>query len=212
MSQQINLYNPLLRRQQKHFSAHAMVQALGLILAGALLFYGYVWQRTAELEKQAAQGAQLHEVTQARLARLNTELGPRAASRLLEDEVARATQELAARRQVLELMDKGELGNTRGFAEYLRAFSRQTVDGLWITGFQVSAPGDGMTISGRTLQAELVPVFINRLKRETVLAGKTFAMLEMRVPAAETAADGKPAPLPPYLEFNLRHAPQEQAK
>ena len=54
MSQQINLYNPLLLKQQKLFSLRTMAQALGLILLGNFLFYGYASYRTANLRNRQA--------------------------------------------------------------------------------------------------------------------------------------------------------------
>ena len=49
MSQQINLFNPIFMKQRKYFSLLAMLQALGLIVAGALLFYGYAIDQVGEL-------------------------------------------------------------------------------------------------------------------------------------------------------------------
>lgn len=207
MSQQINLYNPLLLKQQKLFSLSTMAQALGLILLGTFLFYGYAGYRAADLEKQAAETTRLHSDTLARLEQAKAEFGPRAASKLLEDEVARTEAQLNTRRRIVGLLEQGELGNRQGFSGYFRALSRQTPEGLWLTGFQVSGAGE-VAISGRALKPEQVPAFINQLKRETVLAGKTFASLEMRLPAATTAPDGRPA-TPAYIEFNLHNSAAE---
>ncbi|BBP04007.1 hypothetical protein TPL01_16140 [Sulfuriferula plumbiphila] len=212
MSQQINLYNPLFRRQKKYFSTVTMLQALGLTLLGSLLVYGYAWYRTSELEQRSLQTAESYQATQVRLAQATAAFGPRQPSKLLQDEIVRTDGQVKARRQIIDLLGKGELGNTQGFSEYLRALSRQTLGGLWITGFHVSGTGSDMAINGRTLQPELVPVFINRLKKEPVLAGKTFSMLEMSLPEAGKAADGKPAPPPPYIEFSLRKMQVESAK
>ena len=212
MSQQINLYNPLFRRQKKYFSSVTMLQALGLILLGSLLVYGYAWYRTSGLEKRALQTEKSYQATQVQLAQASAAFGPRQPSKLLQDELARMDAQVKSRRQTIALLGQGELGNTQGFSEYLRALSRQTLDGLWITGFHVSGTGSDMAINGRTLQPELVPVFINRLKKEPVLAGKTFSMLEMSLPEAEKTTDDKPAPPVPYIEFSLRTLQVEPAK
>ena len=204
MSQQINLYNPLFRQQEKYFSTATMLQALGLLLLGSLLVYGYAWYRTSTLEKQSVQTEKAFQATQLRLAQTSAAFGPRHPSKLLQDEVAKIDGKVKAQAQIIELLGAGELGNTRGFSVYLRALSRQTLSGLWITGFHVSGMGSDMAINGRTLKPELVPVFINNLKKEPALAGKTFSMLEMHLPEIEKTADGKPAPMPPYIEFSLR--------
>ena len=46
MSQQINLYNPLFLKQEKHFSARTMAQALGIIALALAALYGYAAAET----------------------------------------------------------------------------------------------------------------------------------------------------------------------
>jgi len=206
VSQQINLFNPLFRRQKKYFSAATMLQALSMLLLGSLLVYGYAWYRTSTIDERAAQSASNYKATQAQLLELSAQTGPRQPSQLLIDEVARMEAKVQARRHIVGLLGTGELGNSEGFSEYFRALARQTMNGLWITSFHVSGAEDDVAISGRALRPELVPVFLYRLKTETVLAGKSFNAMEMRLPAAETAADGKPQPGYRFIEFSLRKA------
>lgn len=204
MSQQINLYNPLLLKQQKLFSFNTMAQALGLILLGSLLFFAYAWYTTSSLKKQDEEARRLHATSLARLQQLSAAADKRPASKMLQEEVARMEARLNARQSVVALLESGELGNKQGFTEYFRALSRQTTDGVWLTSFEVTGTGEA-AISGRSLKPELVPAFISRLKREPAMAGKTFATLEMRLPEPVQAADGKPAQ-PPYVEFSLHNA------
>lgn len=202
MSQQINLYNPLLLKQQKLFSFNTMVQALGLILFGVLLFCAYAWYDTASLQRQGEEAQRLHASSLAHLGQLSAATAARAPSKLLQEEAARAEAELSARKRVVALLESGVLGNKQGFSEYFRALSRQTTDGVWLTAFEVTGAG-GLAISGRALKPERVPVLIAHLKRESAMAGKSFATLEMRLPPSP-AADGN-AP-PPYIEFSLHNA------
>ena len=127
MSQQINLFNPLFRKQKKYFSAVAMLQALSLILLGSLLVYGYARYRMSTIDERAAQTAIAHKTTQARLLEISARAGPRQPSQLLTDEVARMEAKLAARRHIVGLLGTGELGNSEGFSEFFRALSRQTI-------------------------------------------------------------------------------------
>lgn len=212
MSQQINLFNPLFRKQKKYFSAVTMLQALSLILLGSLLLYGYARYRMSTLDEQAQQTASAHKATQARLLEISAQFGPRQPSQLLTEEVARMEAKLQARRRVVGMLESGELGNSRGFSEFFRALARQTMNGVWITSFHVSGAESDMAISGRALQPELVPVFLTRLKTETILAGKSFSNMEMRLPEAEAAADGKPLPGYRFIEFSLRKAEASQVK
>lgn len=208
MSQQINLYNPLLLKQQKLFSLKTMAQGLGLILAGGLLFAAYAAYNAAALEKRAADAKRMHGEALAQIERLRA-AGTRTPSKLLQEEVARQEAQLKARQAVVALLQGGELGNKQGFSEYFRALSRQTGDGLWLTRFRVAGSGE-VSIGGGALNPELVPAYIAKLKRETVFAGKTFSTLEMRV--ADAAAAGGKAGEPRHIEFSLHHAEAKEVR
>lgn len=212
MSQQINLYNPLFRKQKKYFSAVTMLEALGLILLGSLLFYGYVGYRASLMEKRADEIVQSSKATQMRLEQAAAEFGVRKPSPLLAAEIARTDGQIQARRLIIEQLNSGKLGDTQGFSEYFRALARQKPEGLWITGFHVSGTGTEMAIHGRALRPELVPAFIHRLKQEPMLAGRTFTLLEIRLPEGAVTDDDKTAPKPAYVEFSLRKAETEPAK
>jgi hypothetical protein len=218
VSQQINLFNPIFLKQKKYFSALTMAQALGLILAGSLAFYSFASYRTNMLGKQAAEFSKRLASEEARYVSASTRLVPRQKSKQVESDVATAEEQLRARRGVMEILQSGKLGNTKGFSEYMRAFSRQIVNGLWLTEFSVDANGNDMMLTGRTLQPELVPTYIRRLSQESVMQGKTFAVLEMHQPgvmpaklAAQTKAN-EPARPAAYLEFSLHSREAEAAK
>src|SRR5918994_5923015 len=58
MSQQINLYSPIFRKQTKIFSATTMLQGLGLIVLVVTVFYYYMSAQSSLLELRAAETAQ----------------------------------------------------------------------------------------------------------------------------------------------------------
>ncbi|MDP9109931.1 MAG: PilN domain-containing protein, partial [Pseudomonadota bacterium] len=178
MSQQINLYNPLFRRQKQLFSASNMLLA-GLVLAvGVLALYAYAWTVSHRIDQRAQDVAEQNRKAQADLVKATAQFGPRQPSKLLQEEVARMEQQSAAREQIVKLMGRGELGNTTGFSPYLLALARQTRAGVWITGLRVVGKASDLAIRGRALQPELVPLFIEQLKKEPILAGQTFSTLD----------------------------------
>ena len=211
MSQQINLYNPLFRRQKHYFSARNMLQAFVVLLLGTALIYGYAKYLSMQQQARASEASQQLLLTQTKFASATARFGPRPPSQILQEQVTRMEEQAASRRQMLELMGRGELGNTRGFSGYLMALARQTINGVWLTGFRVVGRGNDMAINGRTLQPELVPRFIDLLKKEPVMAGQTFSTLEMKLPTADTLVAGK-ALAPTYLEFSLRNGAEESTK
>lgn len=203
MSQQVNLFSPIFLRQKKHFSAVTMLQALGLIVAGSVLFYGYLVYRSSALTVQAAETEKKLASEQARLVKFTGEFSPQQKSAQLEAEIKQAEAQLKARQEVMDTLKTGAIGTTDGYSGYMRAFARQSVYGLWLTGFDITGAGNEMAIIGRTLRPELVPVYVQRLSREPVMKGRQFAFLQMSLPQ-QTKGDAKRAETVRYLEFNLQ--------
>jgi len=208
VSQQINLYNPVFLQQKKIFSSRAMAAALLLLFAGvgALTLYGSV--RLKALQKQADAGAAQLTQKEARLASVKLDFAPRVKSAEVEAELAEVERQLASLREVSAVLARGELGNTQGYAEYFRAFARQHVDGLWLTGVGIVGAGLDIGVRGRALDPQRVPGYLNRLTLEPIMRGKAFGSLQI-TQGARTDDVGKTAPLPaPYVEFSLQSTPE----
>lgn len=210
MNQQINLFNPIFLRQKKYFSAVTMAQGLGAILLGATALAGYARYQLYELGKEAeSTKAQLASV-QAQQKKMTVQYKPKQKDKQLAEQVGSSEEDANSLLQVFALLDGGDLGNTKGYAEYMRAFSRQIVQGVWLTGFQIRGAGHDIALQGRAVQADLVPVYISRLRNEPVLQGRSFAALEMQASAAEgsnpkgTVGTAQRASLPSYIGFELR--------
>jgi hypothetical protein len=209
MSQNINLLGPAFRRQRRLLTLAKVVQCFGVTLAAMLVYHMMLQLQVnglaAELRTaEGLLGSQRNYVEKLK--------GKPAASKpdaQVEAEVGRLEGELKTAREAMETLQGGALGNQNGFAEYLRAFSRQSLNGLWLTGFSIAGNGE-LEIRGRVLSPDLVPSYIQRLNREQVLAGRSFARLEMSRPKPEPAPakDNKgpaaaPPALPRYLDFSL---------
>lgn len=201
MSQQINLFNPIFLQQKKIFAARTMAQSLGLLAGGALLIAGAAWHSVGKLRQEAAEVTLQAAKKQARLVSATSEFAPRKASAGLTTEAVDAETQLAALRRVAQIIQGGDLGNTRGYAEDFRALGRQHQDGLWLTAVGIGMQAD-MSLQGRALHATLVPGYIARLTREPVLRGKAFGNLQISQPVAPAAP--APAVTLPFIEFSLQ--------
>lgn len=210
MSQQINLFNPVFMKQRKYFSLLTMLQALGMIVAGSLFFYGYAAYQVGQLEKQAADSTKRHEAEQERLVRFSAEFSPQQAGQQLQEELRRLEARVGEQADLIETLKSGAVGNTTGYSEYMRAFARQVVPGVWLTGFSLVGDAAQISLNGRVTSPELLPVYIQRLSREPIMQGKTFATLQMQQPRAEgdVAASGA---APRYVEFALHSSPESEA-
>ncbi len=207
MSQQINLFNPIFMKQKKYFSVVTMLQALGLILLGSLLFYAYAIYQVAQLSRQADEMSKRYTAEQARLVSVTNEFSLQRSGQLLQDELKQLEAQAKAQEAVLAMLKSGAIGNTEGYSEYMRAFARETINGLWLTGFNITGDGTQMSMSGAVVNPQLVPSYIQRLGKEKAMHGKTFSTLQMQQPKK----DGDRL-VPRYVEFNLRSTAIEEAK
>jgi Flp pilus assembly protein TadB len=199
MSQQINLFNPIFLKQKKYFSVVTMLQALGLIVLGSALFYAYAVYQVAQLSRQAEETTKRYAAEQVRLANYSNEFSLQRSGRMLEDELKQVEAQAKSQDAVLTTLKSGIIGNTEGYSEYMRAFARQSVKGLWLTAFDIVGDGVQMSLSGAVVNPQLVPSYIQRLGKEKIMRGKTFSTLQMQQPKK----DGDRL-VPRYVEFNLR--------
>jgi hypothetical protein len=203
MSQEINLLNPALAPKVELFQGRTMLAGLGAVVmlcVLASLLVGADAARLARLEReQAGRLTQLNnDVT-----RLGQEVAARKPSAKLQEEMAALDALLAARNEVMAIIRSGALGDTRGVSDYFRAFGRQSVDGLWLTGFSIQNAGANIVVQGRTLDAELVPAYLTGLRRESALRGHGFAHVSVFQPSDPLpTADAQPQAAR-YLEFRL---------
>ncbi len=172
MSQQINLFNPLFLEKKKYFSAVTMTQAIGLIVLGMTVFYAFAFWQDRSLARQIAESGRAYEQQKQQFGKITAELSPEKREAQLDQDLKSIEAAIALRRSLLGELGTGRLVGSAGYSEYLRAFARQTVQGLWLTSVQIAEGGEQLTMSGRALQADLVPVLIGRLKQESVLRGR----------------------------------------
>lgn len=206
MSQQINLFNPIFLKQRKYFSMVTMLQALLLIVLGSMLFYGYAWYQVRLLASQTLEMTKRYEAEQKRMVNYTNEFSPQRAKQLLDEELKTLEMQTSMQDTLLNTLKSGAIGNTQGYSEYLRAFARQSVRGLWLTGFSISGDGAQMSLQGAVTNPQLLPAYIQRMNREAVMRGKSFAALQMKQPAPVNNQ-----PVSGYVEFSLQSVVAEGA-
>jgi hypothetical protein len=191
MLQQVNLYQPLLRDEQKLFSATTIAAALGIVAAGLLAMAAYSWWRVAQLDRQV-QAVQSQEAAQQKLiARANAIVEQGESQQSVENRISAMALELARRQQALRYLHGDgrqnlNAGANHGFAERMAALAHEQLDGLWLTGAVFTADADGFALTGEALRAELVPLYLQRLAGEPALAGTKLQSIEIRKPKTPT--------------------------
>ncbi len=204
MIQQVNLYRPIFRKQEKKFSAVAMLQAGAAVLVGVIVIFGVMFWQVGNLREEVRQTDKQLQTAMKRLDDASRNFGPGAKSKSLEDEVASLEKQVAMRLRMRDLLTRGLFSNTSGYSDYFVAFARQHVPGIWLTGFDITGAGEDMRLQGRTVNPAQVPRYVQRLSAEQVLAGREFQVFVMSRPEKK---DGQAEQ--PYVEFLFRTAMQK---
>lgn len=187
MRQQVNLYQPIFRKQRIIFSAQTMLlSALGflvLLAAYAFLIDHRVTSLEAELERQNQ--AEQRAVSQ--IARIRETLPPQEPDADLVAQVERLEQRRDRLEQTAQLLRTRVPESRPRLRPRLEALARQHPEGLWLTGMELGAGGNRMRLRGRALSARLVPSYLDGLSGEPVLEGLSFRQVRVN-----TATDDLP--------------------
>lgn len=205
MPQQINLYNPAFEAKRTPMSmkgvAAGWLATATLVVAIAL--YQLISLRSAE--QQARELEQQVATAQAEVQRLGSQMASRRRDPRIAEEATQLEGDVRGRQEVMSLLRSGGLGDTRGFSDHLKAFARQSFEGVWLTGLSIATAGRDVSVEGRALQAAFVPSYLKRLNGESAMQGHPFSDLVIQEPAADPAA--KPPVRPNYVEFKLTTKP-----
>jgi hypothetical protein len=201
VTQQINLYQPIFRKEEKKFSTIAMLQAIGIVVVGIVAMYAYTWWQTESLKSELKRVELSHATASKRMADVADKFGKSAAGTSLDAEITRLERDLVVKQRMQGILQRGIFSNTHGFSDYFVSFARQSVPGVWITGFDITGAADQMMLAGRSTNPELVPRYMQKLSTEKTLTGIVFNVFEMKRPAP----DAKEANTN-YIEFQAKTA------
>lgn len=193
MRQQINLYQPIFTEARQPLSAMLAGAVLGLVIVGLAGYSAYKSSQLGAL-KTEVETLRSEQVAQDALL---TATGEQQATRAKPAEIdARITvleHAITERSAALKVLQSGAAGQTSGFAERMEALARRHVEGLWIDKLVLSGTNGAMTMSGATLNADIVPEYLRSLAREQVLSGTRFDDFIIERPAKQEAQADAPS-------------------
>jgi hypothetical protein len=197
LSQQINLYDSGVARKPRGASSLLLYAISAAVLVAALTaIYEQYQLRRVEADLRVID-AKLKEA-QTRHETLAPAVGARKPDASREAEMLELLAQVKRRQEVINALKSGAVGTTAGFSEFMLAFSRQSLAGVWLTGFDIDAGGKELTLSGRALAADLVPRYLERLNREPLMHGRQFSSLKIdRVAGPQNGAKTPAQPSAP---------------
>lgn len=207
--QQINLINPLFKKKKVYFSAALILKAAAFSVLAGVVIVPFLNHHTGVLKSQLTLDAVHLSMARLELDKARSAAAILKKNTVLEAHLRNAETDAASLTKIMAVLTQGDVGNTIGYSGTMQALARQIGSGLWLTGFDITNAGTEVSLRGKALVPDLIPAYLNRLKREPVIRGLQFSALEIRVPEATSGKkdDVIAAAGQPYLEFNLRSAP-----
>lgn len=206
IQQQINLYHPIFRKQEKKFSAKAMLQAGIVVVAGIMLMYAYSAWQLKSLREQTAQIEHERTAAMKQIEEMGKRISGQSADPLLKQEVARLEALLENSQRMRALLQQGGADNIQGYSNQLAAFARQHMAGVWLTGVSIVGSGNEIRVEGRTTEPELVPQYLQKLSAEKSLSGTQFHTFVMNRPQEKKGSATN------YVEFLVTTATKDEKK
>jgi len=186
--QQINLYQPIFRKQKIIFSAHTIlwlgIGFLVLLLAWSQLIGQRISGLESEYERQ--QVAEQRAVDQ--LSALQRSLPPSTPDPDLEARVQQLEEQRDNLYLTLDALERRRPVADADIGPRLDALARRVPHGLWLTGLEIEAPDGAISIEGRALSARLVPEYLDALADSALPPGTAFRTV--RVTASEDHQPG----------------------
>ncbi len=158
MYQQINLYQPVFRRQRKVFSAVTLLQISGVVAVLLLGFYLHARWTLHSLDTTVASLSTQYQQLENQLGYLEQD----SAGLDVGAEVEQLQQTLDQREALLENFARLDLRDSTAFSEFLETLARRTQPGLWLTGINLTEEGD-TELRGSTLDPTLVPRYLQAM-------------------------------------------------
>ena len=141
MSQNINLFGPAFRKQRLLAMMNLLVACLAVTLIGLVVAHAYLQMEVQGLAEEFRSADALLKVQQSYVNKLQADAAVRKADAQLDAETTRLESELKAAREAMDALRSGVIGTQEGFAEYLRAFSRQSESGARVPVSSTPSPG-----------------------------------------------------------------------
>lgn len=171
--QQVNLYQPILRKQEKIFSARTLLQGNLMVLLGLALLYGYTVVQTGNMQEQLGQVQLQRDAQVKQLAELVKQFPPKAKDETLQLRIDQQQAELEHKRKLLAAVTQLGLGGDQGFSEHLSGLARQDLPQLWLQQITLQH-GQQVELAGSAYQPEEVPLYLQRLATEKAFNGTAF--------------------------------------
>jgi hypothetical protein len=193
IQQQVNLYQPAFGEQAKIFCASTLLQIGAVALLSLVIILANARWSLAGMNRTA-------QMLEYQFDSLNPRLGSLEAAhqtpdtRTLDTEIAQLQADIAERNALLTRFEQLATEQSEGFASSFEVLAREQLPGLWLEGVIIDED-NRVELRGVTLDARLVPAYLQILDRRPDLSKNAFETVSMTRPDARQ----------PQIRFVLRN-------
>jgi Tfp pilus assembly protein PilN len=173
MHQQINLYQPIFRQERKLFSLRTVSMTLGIVVVALIAIWAFGKHNVSQLQRDVEAMRQQQASQQKMAATTGGLLSARSSPEALNANIKQLSVQLAERTRALDLLRSGAAGGSEGFAKRLSALARTHTSGLWLESLSLGG-GSGLSLEGRSNDADLIPRYLQLLADQPELSGARF--------------------------------------
>jgi hypothetical protein len=177
--QRVNLFQPIFRKERKLFSFTVCVQMVVMFTLTLIFLYFFGWRNVNTIESDLAVVKKQNDTHLAQLASVTQKIKSLGDSANTADQINQLRDELEAERYMLQVLGNDYSQHRLGFSSYLEGFARRSIQGMWISAFEMKNGGRSVQITGGTLSPEIIPDFLSGLTKEASLQGTSFEVLTM---------------------------------
>ncbi len=189
MAQQINLLTPILLKPRRHFTAVAMLQALGLILVGSLALAAWIGSRAEQRRADFIHRTAALKTQQEALTRTLATLPGASDLKATEAQIALLKQQQQSQSALLQSLTHGQRPAGERHSDLLALLAGSVPATVWLQGLRWQA--GQLELSGGTLDPSALRGWVSRLQTQALL--HRIALAEVRLELVSTgggAGDG----------------------
>ncbi|MCD6055349.1 MAG: hypothetical protein K0R12_311 [Gammaproteobacteria bacterium] len=178
MLQQINLLNAFAPPPKPLLPPVKMLQIIGLLIIVLMGIYISAYAAKYKIDKEYRALSATQQLQAAKLADLSSQLPDSEAAKEIQNDVNKLTEAISNKVELLKIIDRPN----KNFADYMQALAENILSGVWLKEIIIDQENQEVALLGRTLNANLVPVFLSEIAREKAFSEVNFKQIKLAKP------------------------------
>lgn len=179
MSQQINLYQDVLRESPQPLRARRALLYAACVLFGLVLLAIVQERRNDHLQQQLAALQAREQSAEQRVGEMEKRYPPPRRDPQLAEKMQRLEQQILGQRAALDYFAEQRGGTNRNMLASLEGLARHSRKDVWLRKVRLAGQGRRVELSGTALDAEQIPAYVEMLGQENIFGGQVFARLQL---------------------------------